>query len=335
MSKKEFWTTREIINLFRVKKTKTSIYNDEEKGLIPKADRIKRGNNNIRCWQLNQLPLIGERYGFIKKPRNTKVISVYTPKGGVLKTTFVLNLSRILALHNIRVLVIGLDIQCSITNNLMPEKEADIADIADIKSLNGLYDVLKIGADTLISKVIHKTDIHTLDFIPENASLNLLEQVIRDRTKREHILEKALQPVISNYDVVIFDNSPNWNFLIQNTLTMATNVISPISCDVETYRSLTQNIELINNFKKNMELKWDSFTLIPTKMDRTKLSTQIEAQYRAIFPEIITNSTIRSAAIGQESSLEKISVIEYDSKCALADDYYNLISDLASVIGFI
>lgn len=62
---------------------------------------------------------------------------------------------------------------------------------------------------------------------------------------------------------------------------VATDVISPIACDIETYRSLTQNIEMINDFKIAMELEWSNFILIPT--ERTKLSTQIEAEYRRLF----------------------------------------------------
>ena len=85
---------------------------------------------------------------------------------------------------------------------------------------------------------------------------------------------------------------------------------------------------MINDFKTTMELSWSNFILIPTKVERTKLSTQIEAQYRTLFPELITASSIRVAAKGQESSLEKLSVIEYDAASQLADDYYGILRDL-------
>lgn len=334
MAKKELWTPNEVINLFRIQKTKTALYKDESNGLIPEASRIKRGKTYIRSWILNDLPIIGEKYGFIKKPKSQKIISIYTPKGGVLKTTFSFNLSRILALHNIKVLVIGLDVQCSVTNNLMVDLEEEISSLDEIPQYFGLYDAAKTDKTLDINQLVLQSDLNNLHFIPESTSLNLLEQTIRDKTKREYFLTKLLNPIKNNYDVIIFDNSPNWNFLIQNSLAMATDVISPISCDIETYRSLTQNIEMINNFKSNMDLVWNSFTLVPTKLERTKLSTQIEAQYRGLFPDLITSTSIRAASIGQESSLEKVSVIEYDSKSPLADDYYSLMSDLSKIIGF-
>ncbi len=334
MAKKELWTPNEVINLFRIQKTKTALYKDESHGLIPEASRIERGKTYIRSWILNDLPIIGEKYGFIKKPKSQKIISIYTPKGGVLKTTFSFNLARILALHNIKVLVIGLDVQCSVTNNLIVDLEEEISSLDEIPQYFGLYDATKTDKSIGIDKLVLQSDLNNLHFIPESTSLNLLEQIIRDKTKREYFLTRLLNPIKNNYDVIIFDNSPNWNFLIQNSLAMATDVISPISCDIETYRSLTQNIEMINNFKSNMDLVWNSFTLIPTKLERTKLSTQIEAQYRGLFPDLITSTSIRAASIGQESSLEKVSVIEYDSKSPLADDYYSLMSDLSKIIGF-
>ncbi len=58
------------------------------------------------------------------------------------------------------------------------------------------------------------------------------------------------------------------------------------------------------------------------------MRTQIEAQYRTLFPEIITAGSIRVAAKGQESSLEKLSVIEYDASSQLAADYYEIVDDI-------
>ena len=135
-----------------------------------------------------------------------------------------------------------------------------------------------------IQDIIYETDLPTLFYIPESSNLNLLEQKIRDEKRREHFIERLIKPLKETFQVIIFDNSPNWNFLIQNSLAAATDVICPIACDIETFRSLTQNIQMINDFKAAMELVWSNFILIPTKVERTKLSTQIEAQYRTLFP---------------------------------------------------
>lgn len=327
------WTTSEIINLYRIEKTKTSIYRDETNGLIPQAIRISRGKSFVRVWETEALPEIGRQYGFLKAPKTPKIIAVYTPKGGVLKSTISFNLARMLALNGIKTLIIGLDVQCTVTHNLTQEND-QIDSLDDIKVVNGLYEATKLaekgGCD--INETILKTELPTLFYIPESSNLNHLEQNIRNETKREHFIHRLINRIKDKFEVIIFDNSPNWNFLIQNSLVAATDVISPIACDIETFRSLTQNIAMINDFKIAMELGWSNFILIPTKVERTKLSTQIEAQYRTLFPDLITASSIRSAAKGQESSLERLSVIEYDSKSPLATDYYEVVTDIWSRI---
>ena len=85
---------------------------------------------------------------------------------------------------------------------------------------------------------------------------------------------------------------------------------------------------MINDFKENMELNWNNFILIPTKLERTRISTQIEAKYKTLFSNLITSCSIRKAASGQESSLDKLSAIEYDPKSNLAEDYYEVIRDV-------
>ena len=323
------WTPNEVIKLYKIQKTKTSLNRDEASGFIPQAKRVKRGKTHVRVWEHRDLPEIGKRHGFLKSPAETKIISVYTPKGGVLKSTLSLNLARMLALNGIKTLVIGLDVQCTVTHNLTRDIETPNS-LEDIQDLHGLYEASKSKEEggCSISEAVYETDLPTLFYIPESSNLNLLEQRIRDENRREHFIERLIKPLKREFKVIIFDNSPNWNFLIQNSLAAATDVICPIACDIETFRSLTQNIEMINDFKETMELNWSNFILIPTKVERTKLSTQIEAQYRTLFPELITTGSIRVAAKGQESSLEKLSVVEYDASSQLAEDYYEISKDI-------
>lgn len=323
----KFWTATEILTLFRSDKTKTSLYRDEINDLIPKAKRVSRGKTETRMWETSDLPKIALRYGFLREPDVPKIISIYAPKGGVLKSTLAFNLARMLALNNIKTLVIGLDVQGSVTNNLRQEMEVE--SLEDIKELPGLYEIKKATvSNNGIEAVIQSTDFPNLFYIPESSNLNHLEQHIREESRREHFLERLIKPLKKSFSVILFDNSPNWNFLIQNSLVAATDVICPIACDIETYRSLTQNIQMINDFKEKMELDWNNFILVPTKLERTKISTQIEAQYRMLFPELITTGSIRAAVKGQESSMERLSVVEYASRSNLAADYYDVVMDI-------
>ena len=68
----ELHSSTNVLKMFRMEKTKQTLLNLEEKGLIPKAHRIPRGKIETRMWDLSQLPLIGEKYGFMKKPNGRR-----------------------------------------------------------------------------------------------------------------------------------------------------------------------------------------------------------------------------------------------------------------------
>lgn len=326
----QHWTPSELIKLYQIEKTKTSIFRDEANGLIPKASRIKRGKTYIRVWLPKNLPYIGRVYSKLKPPKETKVIAVYSPKGGVLKSTVAHNFGRILALSGINVLIIGLEVQRTITRNLDKDDLIEIDSLDEIKSELGLYEAMKSIEEggCNIFDTIKGTDLPTLSYIPESSNLNLLEQKIREQNRREHKLAKLINPLKKEFQVIIFDNSPFWSFLVQNSLVAATDVICPMACDVETYRSLTENIQMINDFKKIMELNWSSFTLIPTRLKKTKISKQIETQYRLQFPDFVTTDSLRESAKGEESSLQQITIIEHNPTSSLAEDYRGIINDI-------
>ena len=75
------YTIKNIMDIYQIKKTKGAVLKDEEKGLIPEAERVHRGSVQVRTWNESQLPKIGEMYGFLKKPYTVKVLATYSPKG--------------------------------------------------------------------------------------------------------------------------------------------------------------------------------------------------------------------------------------------------------------
>ena len=227
----KYWSITEIEKLFQIPeriKSRKTLYNAEERGEIPKAERIQRGKVAVRQWGIEHLPIIGERFGFLAKPKSKKIICVYTPKGGVLKTTLSYNLARVFAINGIKTLVVGLDVQCSITDLLNNEIESE--SIEEIRLPLSLWDASKSADEggVSIDEVILQSDLPTLHYIPESIQLTLLEQRIRDKNKREYFLSNLISPLQDKYDVIIFDNAPSWSFLIQNSLMASSVIVSPI-----------------------------------------------------------------------------------------------------------
>jgi chromosome partitioning protein len=325
----EGWTTAKVLKFFnRDPKNKQSLFNAEKKGEIPTSKRFERGNNKVRVWNTSQIPAIGEKFGFLKKLPTQKIITFFTSKGGVLKTTLAHEFARILALNGIKVIIVGLDIQCSITDILSQEIKTDT--LEGILQPLGLYHFLFENAP--LNEVIQKTDLPTLDFIPETPDLNALEKKLRDAKRREQVFKNKLIPNLSHYDIVIFDNSPSWNLLIENAISIANAVIAPIGCDINSWRSLQTNLNTFWEFYQEMNIELEHFFLVPTLLDTTKLSQQIYGAYLNQFGDYAVAFPIKRAIIGQEAIAHKKSVTEYAQTSQLATNYYALVIYIWSML---
>lgn len=330
---KTHWSNSEIHRLFRFEprfKSRHILFNAEERGEIPVADRIKQGRHSVRRWKADQLPLIGKKYGFLKPASKQEFLCVYTAKGGVLKTTLSYTIARLLALHNIKTLIVGLDIQRSITELALPQRPVDSLDEYKQEEPLGLYHLLFENAS--LEDVIKKTSLPTLDIIPETAELNALEKRLRHETRREYVLKDRLVPLLSEYDVVIFDNGPNWNQLIENALVCASAVVSPVGCDLGTYQVLKTNLKNVDEFQKSMRLNWGNFLLVPTLLEKTKLSQQIYGAYLNQYSESVISAPIRRGVKGQEALILSQTPLEYDSRSPLAQDYFEMMVQIWSRI---
>lgn len=305
-------------------RTPRALIKAEEENRIPQASREMRGSISARKWQLKDLPAIGEKYGFLKKPKKQQIISVFVAKGGVLKTTISYNFARILALHNIKTIIIGTDVQESITTLVLGKDE--ITNINQIKTKNGLHELIIKGES--IANVIVNTEIPTFDIIPENSNLTLLDQEVTKSPRMVDVFKEELISKLADYEVIIFDSSPNFNNLTKNALTASKHIISPISCEIGTFQAIEQNLEILNKFKTQARLNWETYLMIPTLLDNNNLSKQILGSYISQFPENISSSTIKRAVKGQEAQAINQSIFEYMPKSDLADEYYALAKEI-------
>jgi len=322
---KTHWTTTDIQKIYHLEEriSKQTLLNAEERGEIPKAQRIVRGKVKVRAWKLDQLPDIGKKYGFLSKPKKQLIICVFVQKGGVLKTTTSQNLARILALNGIKTLIIGTDYECSITDLILPKK--DIVSLTDLDSPIGLYHYFEQNAP--IKDIIVKTNLPTLDIIPETHDLNLLEKKLRHEKRREYLFKDKLLPDLSDYDVIIFDNGPGWNLLIENVLTASTIIISPLGCTLLAYKAVQTNISSIQEFAEEMKLQWQ-YIMVATLLDNSGISQQIYGRYLDKFTPNIIPTPIRTSSKGQEAQANRQSILEYAPTSNLANDYFSIVTTM-------
>lgn len=257
----------------------------------------------------------------------TKIISVAMQKGGVGKTTTVVNLSAGLAELGIRVLAIDLDPQGNLTHHVGVDPE---------KITPTVYDVLKAElegreCDPLSAVVKTGEDFFLLPSQPE---LSLVELSLMNALSRERILASVLENIKGAFDFVLIDCSPSLNLLVINALTAADSVIIPVQSEYLAARGasmILSTIETIKQRKLNPELSVQGLLL--TMADtRTILAKDIVEAMRQqfganqhVFPHVVKRS-IRFA----ESAVAGKSILAYDPSNPGAEAYRLLAQEVAA-----
>jgi chromosome partitioning protein len=295
----------------------------------------RRDQFPTRVWDAEQLPKFGEKYGFLPKMHRPFVLTVFTSKGGVLKTTIALNIARMAALHNIRTLVIGLDLQCDITSALGFYRWDEVEDlqgvIKELERTRGLYSLIHDGVSP--SDLVQKTELPTLDLIPETAELATLDRWVSTQPKREYWLrEKVIGALRDRYDLIVLDCSPNWSQLISNAIVACDVLVSPIECHINQFRNLNVFRELAREFREAMNLEYQH-VFVPTRfVSSRKLSGEIRSWYLANV-ENVTFSVVRESVQGEEAMAMRLSIPEYAPTSPGAAEIRALVSEIWSRMG--
>lgn len=326
-----WYSAKEIQQIFRNdlgEKFQEEILIAEQRGEIPPSQKIIRGKKKhaIDCWSNRQLTKIGKRFGFLSQPVvSPEIITIFTQKGGTLKSTITYELGRIFAINGMRVIIIGLDTQESVTNMALDNTNINtLEELRRMKQeLGGLFHFL-YQKNVDLSDVVKKTDLPTLDVIPETGELAELERRLQVSNIHNSVFTTRLMPAIREYDVVIFDNSPSWNQLVMNSLYCADTVISPIGCDIGTIDVIDNNLETIREFHYHHYSNWRNFLMIPTLIDNSRISQQIYGSYISSYPDSIIYHPVRRTSDGQEATYFKKSILEYKTDSLLANDYYKI-----------
>jgi chromosome partitioning protein len=205
----------------------------------------------------------------------TKIYAIANQKGGVGKTTSVINLSGFLASSGRRVLMVDMDPQANATSGLGYNK----------------YDMELSSYDLLLQNATPEEIIIThpefkMDILPSHPGLSGAEVELVNAIGREYRLRDVLLGLNGRYDYILIDCPPSLSLLTLNALTAARDgIIIPVQCEylaLDGLGQLTQTIELVKKYL-NPELVVRG--LIMTMYDgRTNLSRQVVEEVRKHFP---------------------------------------------------
>ncbi len=311
--------------------TREMLLHAEATGSIPKQSLIALNKRSQKLWSPEQIPLIGETFGFLEKPKKPVVLTTFVTKGGVLKTSLTLNLARIAALHNIKTCVIGLDMQGDITTGLghdySLEEDMGIDEaLMQINETKGLMDYFKGDCD--LDDIILATDLPTLSYIPETPELVALNQSLNQKNRREFWLKENVTDALKeHFDLILFDCSPNWNLLITNALTSCDGLLVPLECKINNFRNLKMFQSFLGNFQEEMKLNFKTH-FIPTRFSgNRKLSREILSWYQNSLANC-SNFFVRESLQGEEASALFLSLPEYAPLSPAAIEMNSLIDEV-------
>jgi chromosome partitioning protein len=320
----DVYSANHVMRAFQIDTTKQTLLNNEERGEIPVASRIQRGKTHYRAWALEQLPLIGEKMGFLRRPETTKVVSVFSLKGGTSKSSLSFQLARSFALHNIRTLVIGLDAQETITQTLVRSTNRSLS-----PDVPGIYHVLADGAD--LFSAIQSTDLKSLDFVPETIELSVLDIWLKNQMRKEYIFrEKLIAPLVASgrYDLILFDCNPAWSEMVTGALGSSDTLLSPLGADINSLKAAKIFIELLADFQDEMRHTFKTLRIIPTMVETNKLSQTILGRYRVQYEDLCTAGSIRRAIAVQEANALGKSLMEISNKSAVFQDFVQVLKEI-------
>ena len=247
-----------------------------------------------------------------------KIISIINQKGGVGKTTTVINLASALTQQGKKILVIDLDPQGNATTGLGLSNSE--------KSGETIYGIL--NGTKSISEVIKKTKFDNLDLITSNVDLSGLEVETAGDSDRAFILKVKLAAYLNDssgfYDYILIDCPPSLSLLTVMALVCSGSLLVPLQTEFFALEGLTQLMKTIERIKVSLNPELKIRGILLTMYDkRNKLSSQVEKEARDYFSEKVYSTVIPRNVRLSEAPSHGMPVLIYDKSCPGSRSYFS------------
>ena len=257
-----------------------------------------------------------------------QIISIINQKGGVGKTTTVINLAAGLAQQEKKVLVIDLDPQGNATTGL---------GLSNLENSNEtIYGVLN-GSKSIL-EVIKKTEFKNLDIVTSNVDLSGLEVETAGDNQRAFILKVKLMAYLNDsrrsYDYILIDCPPSLSLLTVMALASSHSLVVPLQTEFFALEGLTQLMKTIERVKVSVNPELRIRGILLTMYDkRNKLSSQVEKEARDYFSDKVYLTVIPRNVRLSEAPSHGMPVLIYDKTCLGSKSYFSFTDEFINQEG--
>ncbi|MCF8550753.1 MAG: AAA family ATPase [Candidatus Nanopelagicales bacterium] len=244
-----------------------------------------------------------------------RVIAMVNQKGGVGKTTSTVSLGAALAGYGRKVLLVDFDPQGALSVALGMNPNA-----ADLSIYNLLTD-----NDCHVGDVITTTNVPDLDLIPSNIDLSAAEVQLVSEVGREYALQRALAPIIDDYDIVLIDCQPSLGLLTLNALTASSEVIIPMVTEYFALRGVALLKDTIDKVTSRLNPNLKIVGVLPTMHDpRTLHSREVLESVTGAFGDTVFTTTINRTVKFPDSAVAGEPITQFAATSSGAEAYRRL-----------
>jgi chromosome partitioning protein len=249
-----------------------------------------------------------------------RVTACTNQKGGVGKTTTVVNLAAYLALSGTATLVIDLDPQGNATSGLGVDRRS-----LDRSVYEALIDRVPIG------ELVVGTSVPGLDLVPAAIALSGAEVELVGLPAREHRLSASLADLGERYERVLIDCPPSLGLLTVNALTAADGVLIPIQTEYYALEGLSQLVNTIRMVREALNPRLEIDGVLLTMYDgRTRLSVQVAAEVRRHLEGAVYETVVPRSIRLSEAPSHGVPVALYDPSSRGAEAYGRLAAEVTA-----
>jgi len=248
---------------------------------------------------------------------NSQIISVINQKGGVGKTTTVINLATALSYQGKKILVIDLDPQGNATTGL------GLLNTEDNKTI---YDIL--NGNSNFEQAIQNTKVENLKIISSNVDLSGLEVETANEGRRAFLLKDKIENFLksekNDFSYIFIDCPPSLSLLTVMSLVAAKSLVVPLQAEFFALEGLSQLVKTIDRVKENLNPELSIRGVLLTMFDkRNKLSSQVDAEARNFFKNKVYKTVIPRNVRLSEAPSHGAPVLVYDKNCTGSKSYLN------------